>query len=95
MRCRLASFNRKTGKIKLDPALNKKGRKRLKRGVQTHMKSFKHCIMPKSQGGRGMSFTSSIKEARRREHRGMSKKQVRIYEGKLGAIARWESKENR
>lgn len=36
-----------------------------------------------------MSRTAAIREARRVEHRGMSRKEIQRYEGRLGALARY------
>jgi len=37
----------------------------------------------------GVSRSKAIGEARKAEHRGMTKKQVQRYEGELGALARY------
>lgn len=50
--------------------------------LMRHQKRFKQCR------SNGMSRSASLREARKTEHRGMSKREIRRYEGRLGAIAR-------
>lgn len=85
MKCRLASVNLKTGKIRLDPALKGPNRQRVKKHMKVYLKRRRA----------GDSFTAAVKAARKAEHRGLSKKQIQVYEGRLGALARWHSNENR
>lgn len=37
---------------------------------------------------KGLTYKEAHKAALKAEHKGLTKKQIRIYEGKLGAIAR-------
>jgi len=69
----------KKGRIWLNPKL--KGDKR--RRVLRHMQVFKKLRKE------GVSRSKAIGEARKAEHRGMTKKQVWRYEGELGALARY------
>ena len=69
----------KKGRIWLNPKL--KGDKR--RRVLRHMQVFKKLRKE------GVSRSKAIGEARKAEHRGMTKKQVQRYEGELGALARY------
>jgi len=69
----------KKGRIWLNPKL--KGDKR--RRVLRHMEVFKNLRKE------GVSRTKAISEARKAEHKGMTKKQVQRYEGELGALARY------
>lgn len=85
MRKRLASVNLKTGKIRLDPSVRGKDRQRLQR----HMKMFL------KRRRAGDSFTVSCKAANKVERGRMSMREWRRYNGRLGAIARWRSRENR
>jgi hypothetical protein len=74
---RLAKIRK--GRIWLNPKL--KGEK--KRRVQRHMKVFRQLRKE------GVSRSKAISEARRAEHKGMTKRQVQRYEGELGALARY------
>jgi len=69
----------KKGRIWLNPKL--KGDKR--RRVLRHMQVFKNLRKE------GVSRSKAIGEARKAEHRGMTKRQVWRYEGELGALARY------
>jgi hypothetical protein len=69
----------KKGRIWLNPKL--KGEK--KRRVQRHMKVFKQLRKE------GVSRSKAISQARKAEHKGMTKGQVQRYEGELGALARY------
>jgi hypothetical protein len=40
----------------------------------------------------GLPYKKAHKLATKVEHKGLTRKQIRIYEGKLGAIARWHPK---
>jgi hypothetical protein len=85
MKCRLASVNLNTGKIRLDPAL--KGRHR--KHVKIHMKTYLQ------RRRAGDSFTAAKREANKRERGNMTLKEWRKYNGELGALARWHSRENK
>jgi len=80
---RLAAI--KKGRIWLNPKL--KGDKR--RRVLRHMQVFKNLR------NEGVSRSKAICEARRAEHRGMTRKQVLRYEGELGALARYGRRKGR
>ena len=67
------------GRIWLSPKL--KGEQR--RHVLRHMKVFRECR------GKGFPRQKSILLARKAEHRGLSKHEVHVYEGELGALARY------
>jgi hypothetical protein len=77
--------NLKTGKIRLDPSLKGNDRRR----VKVHMKTYL------ARRRAGDSFTKAVKTARKKEHQGLSLKQIRSYEGHLGCLARWHSRENK
>ncbi|MCJ7424713.1 hypothetical protein MUP01_10675 [Candidatus Bathyarchaeota archaeon] len=79
---RLAKIRK--GRIWLNPKL--KGEK--KRRVQLHMKVFRQLRKE------GVSRSKAISEARKAEHRGMTKRQVQRYEGELGALARYGRRKN-
>jgi hypothetical protein len=64
------------------PYVAKRVPKSYRARLMRHQRTFKSCR------AKGMSRTASIREARRAEHRGMNKRQIRSYEGRLGAIAR-------
>lgn len=91
MRCRLASVNVKKKRIRLDPALKGRDRRRVKK----HMTTFLHHRLPKSRGGLGQSFTASVKAANKAERGSMTMREWRKYNGRVGALARNHSTENR
>lgn len=74
---RLAKIRK--GRIWLNPKLKGDFRRRVLR----HMEVFKNLRKE------GVSRTKAISEARKAEHRGMTKRQVQRYEGELGALARY------
>jgi hypothetical protein len=84
MKQRLANVNLKTGKITLDPALKGMLRRRVKIHMTTYLKRRRA----------GDSFAKAVKAANKEERGNMSMKQWRRYNGKLGAVARWKSREN-
>lgn len=85
MRTRLASVNLKTGRIRLDPNLKGRDRRRVKRHMTVYL----------NQRRAGDSFTKAVRTANKRERGKMSKREWQRYNGRLGALARWHSKENK
>lgn len=85
MRTRLASVNLKTGRIRLDPNLKGGDRRRVKRHMKVYLKRRRA----------GDSFTKAVHAANKRERGGMSMREWRRYNGRLGALARWHSRENK
>lgn len=85
MKCRLASVNLKTGRIRLDPALKGRDRQR----VQRHMKEYV------KRRRAGDSFTKAVKAANKRERGRMPMREWRRYNGRIGALARHHSTENK
>jgi hypothetical protein len=75
---RLARLNRKNGSIWINPDIQGEARTRVKR----HMKVFQQSQKE------GKLYKESIKLALKAEHKGMTKHQVFVYEGRLSAIAR-------
>lgn len=69
----------KNGRVWVNPKLTGDARKRVTR----HMKVFKQLRK------KGCSRHKAIMMARKAEHKGMTKKQIHRYEGKLGALARY------
>jgi hypothetical protein len=84
MKCRLASVNLKKKRIRLDPALKGRDRQRVKR----HMTKFLERRLA------GDSFTKAVKAANKAERGGMTMREWRRYNGRLGALSK-RSKENR
>jgi len=76
--------NIKKGRIWVNPKVKGDARRRVTR----HMKVFKQYRK------KGCSRHKAIMEARKAEHKGMTKKQVHKYEGKLGALARYGQRKN-
>jgi phage I-like protein len=82
MRTKIASLNMKTGRIRINPMIKGETRERILR----HEKEFLR------RRRSGWSFTRSVMEARKVEHRGMTKHQIKVYEGRIGAMTRWHLK---
>ena len=43
----------------------------------------------------GKSYSEALRLARKAEHDGMTKHQIHVFEGKVGAIARWHGKKKK
>jgi hypothetical protein len=74
---RIAGYTK--GKVWINKKVPKKLRKRLLTHEKTEVKLRKQ----------GYTYKQAHKRALKAEHKGMTKRQIFKYEGKLGAIARW------
>jgi hypothetical protein len=83
---RLAGYN-KRGRVWINPKIPKRFK-----GINLRKRLKAHEITERRLRKRGLSYKKAHKEALKVEHKGLTKKQIRIYEGKLGSIARWHPK---
>ena len=74
---RLAKFT-SSDKIWVNPKLPEY----VQQKIRAHMGTYKVHIQ------NGESISSSVEKAFKREHSGMTKKQVQVYEGRLGAFSK-------
>jgi len=80
---RLAGYGRR-GRIWVNPKVPK-----TYKGISMRSRLLKHeKVERKLRIEKGLSYPEAHKEALKAEHSGLTKKQVRVYEGKLGSIAR-------
>lgn len=78
MKCRLASVNLQTGRIRISRRLRGRNRQRVKRHMKVYLERRRA----------GDSYSEAIRKANVVERGKMSKKQWLSYNGRLGAIAR-------
>jgi len=79
VRSRLAGYG-KRGRIWVNPNVPKQFRARL----------IRHETVERQLRKQGMTYKQAHKKALEAEHKGLTRKQIACYEGKLGAIARWK-----
>jgi Mn-dependent DtxR family transcriptional regulator len=79
VRSRLAGYG-KRGRIWVNPNVPKQFRARL----------IRHETVERQLRKQGMTYKEAHRKALEAEHKGLTRKQIARYEGKLGAIARWK-----
>jgi hypothetical protein len=80
---KLAGYG-KRGKIWINPHVPKTFK-----GISMFDRLFKHEKVERQLRQKGLTYPKAHEKALKQEHEGLTRKQLRIYEGKLGAIARW------
>lgn len=80
---RLAGYGKK-GRIWVNPKVPKKFR-----GINVRKRLISHEKAEIKFRKAGLSYRKAHKRALKVEHKGLSKRQIWVYEGKLGSIARW------
>jgi len=83
-RSRLAGYG-KRGPIRVNPHVPKTFR-----GIKVRSRLVRHEKVERKLRRSGMSYRRAHRKALKSEHRGLSKKQIATYEGKLGSVARWK-----
>jgi hypothetical protein len=84
---RLAGYG-KRGKIWVNPHVPTVFRGiRMKERLKRHEK-----VERKLRLKEGLTYHEAHREALKKEHKGLQKRQIAVYEGKLGSIARWKPK---
>ena len=81
----MAGYGRR-GPIRVNPHVP-----RSFRGIKVRSRLLRHEKVERKLRRSGMSYRRAHRRALKSEHRGLSKRQVSMYEGKLGSIARWKS----
>jgi len=82
-RSRLAGYGRR-GPIRLNPNVPKTFRK-----IKVRSRLMRHEKVERKLRRSGMSYRKAHRRALKSEHKGLTRKQVAIYEGKLGSVAHW------
>ena len=83
-RSRLAGYGRR-GRIRINRHVP-----RSFRGIKVRSRLLRHEKVERRLRRSGLSYRKAHRKALKSEHKGLSKKQIAIYEGKLGSVARWK-----
>ena len=83
-RSRLAGYG-KRGRIRLNPHVP-----RTYHGIKVRSRLLRHEKVERKLRRSGMSYRKAHRRALKSEHAGLTKHQIQVYEGKLGATSRWK-----
>jgi len=84
-RSRLAGYG-KRGKIWVNPHVPTTFK-----GITMKIRLLRHeKVERKLRLKQGLTYREAHKKALKKEHKGLTKHQIQVYEGKNGAIARWK-----
>jgi len=83
-RSRLAGYG-KRGPIRVNPHVPRSFRK-----IKMRSRLVRHERVERRLRRSGMSYRKAHRKALKSEHAGLTKHQISVYEGKLGATSRWK-----
>jgi hypothetical protein len=88
-RSRLAGY-RKHGPVWVNPHVPKSYR-----GIKVRSRLLRHeKVERKLRLKQGLSYRKAHRLALESEHKGLGRRQIAVYEGKLGSVARWKPKKS-